>query len=212
MERGVTEFLNVEKEYHPPYNNHYGYGLSVGCGDSTGKGRAFIEFLPEYNDAYSGSDILSFNNHPTYMIDDYLVYITHCHAPWVLGEIINNDFTTQSCYMAKVNDKYVVGNSIREVIEGMREKIFENGDNNEDIARAFVLAHPDYEKQYDWDEMVTWHSLSHFSCSDGRRDFTKSANMGSGKTATPRELIKHMKNSVSRDIAEKMERIYLYKD
>lgn len=210
MEGRIKEFVYTEPIYIQPYNNHYGYGDSVGCGDSFGCGRAFVDISLNREENYSGKGILSFNNHPTYIIDGFVVYVTHMHAPWVLGEVVNNDFTTQKCYMAKVNNNYAVGRSIREVIDVMREKISTNVNNNDDIARAFVLAHPDYDKEYDWDEMVTWHSLSRFSCLDGRRNFTKYASKRSGDKATPKELISHMKNSSSRPIGEKMEKIYLH--
>jgi hypothetical protein len=212
MEGRVKDFLHTEPVYNPPYNNHYGYGHSLGCGDSIGSGRAYVNFSVSQEETYNGRAIISLNMKPTYMIDDYIVHITHVHAPWVMGEIINNDFSTQPCYMTKVNEKYVVADSLREVIKEMREKIFSTMNNDDDIARAFVLAHPEYNKLYDWNEMVTWHSLSHFSCSEGRRNFTKNANKTSGEKATPKELISFMKNSASRNIAVKMERIYLHEE
>lgn len=211
MERRIKEFIQNEPQYIQPYANHFGYGHTVGCGDDTGCGRAFIDVLSAEDNDYSGKGILSFNNQPTYMIDDYLVYITHIHNPWVKGEIINNDFSTQSCYMIKINNKYVVANSIRNALEGMREKIFTTANNDFDIAQAFVIAHPDYEKEYDWEEMVSWHTLKPSSCAEGRRNFSKYSKMGPGKTATPKELINFMRKSSSRPLAEKMEQLYLNK-
>ena len=146
------------------------------------------------------------------MIDGYVVYITHIHEPWVMGEFIKNDLTTESCYMAKINDKFVVDYSLRDVLDGMRNKIITTKDNADDIARAFVLAHPDYEKEYDWDEMVAWHSLDKTSCADGRRNFSKYAKMSSGMKATPKTLIEFAMNSTSRPIAEKVKKIYLHQD
>lgn len=210
MERTVEDFIKHEVKYTPPYNNHYGWGHSVGCGDAQGCGRAFIDTLSEIDRefSYTGKGILSFNNQPTYVIDDYIVYITHVHTPWFMGEIINNDFTTQTCYMVKVNNKYVVASSIKDVVDIMREKIAETSNNAIDIAHAFVLAHPDYNKLYDWDEMVTWHSLDPSSCVEGRRTFSRHAGKRSGDLATPKELITFMKNSPACRIAEKMESLY----
>ena len=75
-----------------------------------------------------------------------------------------------------------------------------------------VEAHPEYEKEYDWDEMVAWHSLEPTSCIDGRRRFTALANKKSGDKGTPKELISVMKQSPSKNIAIEMERLYLNKN
>lgn len=209
MEGRVAEFLYTEPVYRHPYMNHYGYGNSIGCGDALGCGRAFIE--PRKEDNYNGSGIISFNGNKTYFIDGYTLYVTHIHEPWAMGEIVGNDCTTYPCYLAKINNKIVVASSLHDVLESMREKIFNTVDNDDDIARAFVLSHPDYTKEYDWDEMVAWHSLSRTSCADGRRRFSQHAHKNHGDKATPKELIEFMKNSPSRPIAEKMENIYLCK-
>lgn len=208
MERRIEEFVHTDPQYYQPYNNHFGYGNSLGGGNFDGTGRAFIDYYP-VADMYTGDAILSYNNNKTYMIDGFVVYITHIHEPWLMGEIIKNDLTTQSCYMAKINDKFVVDYSLREVLDGMREKIALTKDNADDIAHAFVLAHPDYEKEYDWEEMVAWHSLDKTSCADGRRNFSKYAKMSSGMKATPKVLIEFMMNSTSKPIAERMLNIYL---
>lgn len=207
MERRVEEFLHTEPAYISPYSNHYGYGKPIGCGDNLGRGRAFVKYMPDNN--YNNNGIVSFNDNNIIVIDGYVLYITHVHGPWAMGEIIKNDLTTQTCYLTKVNNTFVVDSSLKDVIEQMREKIFKNKENDDDIARAFVLAHPEYKKEYDWDEMVAWHSLSPTSCADGRRRFSKLANKKSGETATPEELIRLMKNSPSKNIALKMEEIYL---
>lgn len=208
MERRIKEFVHSEPSYHPPYCNHFGYGETLGAGSFNGIGRAFVDYHP-VADMYTGESILSYNNNKTYLIDDFLVYITHIHGPWVMGEIIKNDLTTETCYMTKINNNFVVDESLKDVLYSMRNKIKTNKDNDDDIAQAFVLGHPDYHKEYDWDEMVSWHSLSPSSCADGRRRFSKSNNKKSGETATPEELIRLMKNSPSKNIALKMEEIYL---
>lgn len=207
MDRKVNEYLKIENKYSAPYTNHYGYVNSIGCCDAKGRGRAFV--MPRNDYDYNGKSIISYNHNKVYMVNDFMLYITHIRGPWAKAEIIKNDLTTQSCYIGKINNHIVVSESIRDAIEEMRNEIFNSMDNDEDIARAFVYAHPEYEKEYDWDEMVTWHSLDRTSCMDGRRRFSMYANKDTGSTATPKELISFMKESPSYRIAEKMERIYL---
>lgn len=210
MERSIESYIYTEPQYKQPYSNHYGYGVALGAGDRFGRGRAFLEYTRKADEANSNG-IISFNGNKTYDIDGYLLYITHVHSPWASGEIIKSDLTTQPCYILKINDNIVVESSLRNAMEVMRHRLFLNKENDVDIAYAFVLAHPDYYKQYDWDEMVAWHSLSPTSCADGRHKFSKTANKKSGDTATPEELISFMKNSTSKNIAIKMEEFYLHK-
>lgn len=191
----------------PPYTNHIGRGHNIGAGDDNGKGRA--SSYTSYNENYSGADIKSFNGHKTYMLDGYLLYITHVHYPWASAKIIKNDLTTQDCYLGKINKHIVVAASIHEALNALREKINQSDDNDNDIAQAFVHAHPCYDKEYDWDEMVFWHSLSHSSCKLGRNNFSKNANKEPGSKATPKELIEFMKHTRAGNIAKIMEKLYL---
>lgn len=206
MERVIEDFMTTENRYTCPYSHHYGHGSPVGCGDENGKGNASTMHTI---DDWNGSGIVSYNGNKVYFINGYTVFITHVHKPWAMGEIIKNDLTTQKCYIARVNNHFVIADSLKEVIAEMRIKIVSSNNIKKDIAKAFVLAHPEYEKEYDWDEMVTWHSLDPTSCSDGRRRFTKLSNKKSGDLGTPRELIEFMKKSPSKQIAIEMERIYL---
>ena len=207
MDRRIKDYLYTENNHSTPYTNHYGHSNTIGCGDINGCGRAFTK--ARRSDNYDGKGILSFNGKKTHIVDDYVVCISNIRGVWAKAEIINNDFTTQSCYIGKLNNHIVIANSIRDIIEDIRVKIFNSQDNEIDIAKAFVTAHPDYEAEYDWEEMVEWHSLDRTSCMDGRRKFSMIANKEAGSKATPKELISYMKNTTSRRIAEKMEEYYL---
>lgn len=208
MERTVDYQIQLEPQYYQPYENGYGCGPSMGSGDKLGNGRAFVEYESIETD-YDGRGIISYNNHTVYCIDGYMLYIDHVHEPWMIGQILKNDLTIQQCYLAKINHNYVVAGSLHETLELMRKKILSSNSNEKDIATAFVIAHPEYENKYDWDEMVAWHALSTTSCANGRRQFSKLSDKSSGDTATPKELIEFMKNSPAAPIAKKMEELYL---
>lgn len=204
MER-IKEFLYIEPTPRP-YANNFGYGHSLGCGDIYGCGRCFVNYQPIEN--YNGSGVISFNDKPVSFIDDFTVCVTHIKEPYATGEVVKNDLTTQKCYMGKVNNHIVVSESIRDVISKMRDAISVSGDIEEDVAQAFVFAHPNYEKKYNWDEMVKWHSLIPTSCIDGRRQFTIMAGKNNNAKATPKELIEFMKKSPSVNLAKKIEILY----
>ncbi len=207
MDREIEKFLMIDEPYTRPYINNYGNGSSLGSGDKYGRGNSFININPIHD--FSGIGLKEYNGHKLYYINNYVLYITNIHFPYAMGEIIKNDLTTQKCFIAKVNNHIAVGESIHSVIDELREKIKVSTDNEFDVAKAFVLSHPDYDKEYDWDEMVLWHSLTNYSCEEGRRKFTKNANKLKGSKATPRELVEFMKKSRDYRLGEKIEKLYL---
>lgn len=207
--RIIQEYFQTDDVSVTPYTNHIGYGCGLGAGDINGNGNAFSYKPLKKN--YDGSAIMSFNGHKVYMINGYALYFTHIHKPWACAKIIKNDLTTQDCYVGKINNHVVVAGSIRDALEDLREKIQESGDNDYDIAKAFVYAHPNYTQEYDWDEMVFWHSLSYLSCQSGRQRFSENAHKTKGSTASPKELIEIMKHSRASNIANIMENLYLKK-
>lgn len=208
MERRVKEYLSTSDSfYKSPYINHYGNGYAIGEGDEYGNGSAFTTIVT--NDNYIGSSIVSYNGHDVYFVNGYALYITNIHEPWANAEIIKNDLTTQFCYIGKINNNIIVGSTLKEVFNELKQRIKKSNDNEQDVAQAFFIAHPDYNKEYKWDEMVFWHSLTNNSCSNGRRNFTHRANKNSSSKATPKELIEFMKGGSAKSLALKMEELYL---
>ena len=207
MARVNEEFLSIESAYSIPYLNHYGDGHPMGKGTDKGCGSAKISIMP--NENFSGVGIKEYNGNKVHFVNGYTLYLTHVHEPYAIGEIIKNDLTTQQCYLGRVNNHIVVGDSLHTVIEGLREKISNSDDNEFDVAQAFVLAHPDYEKEYDWDEMVFWHSLTLVTCKEGRDKFSSQANKSKGSKATPKELVAFIKQSRDWTLGEKIGNLYL---
>jgi hypothetical protein len=98
----IENYITVQSPYVAPYENHYGYGTAIGCGDIQGCGRACTSTQPKGEE--KGTDIISFNNHQVHCLNGYMLYITHIREPWAIGEIIKNDLTTQTCYIGKINN------------------------------------------------------------------------------------------------------------
>ena len=206
----IQEYFDTKEHYSKPYINHNGFGIGIGSGNKNGSNKG--GFYKPRNENYNGKNIISYNGNKVYHINGYTLYISNIHKPLALAKIIKNDLTTQNCYIGKINDNIVIAPSIREVLNLMRNEISITDNNDNDIAEAFVYMHPYYEKEYDWEEMVFWHSLSEFSCADGRRRFSENAEKENGSTATPKELIHFMKQTRAHKIAKKMEEIYLSKE
>ena len=209
MERGINDILNNDDKYSSPYVNHAGYGTAMGAGDNEGKGYAFIDYTPKKN--YNGKDIISFNGKKTYFINDYLILIKNVRFPWIKGEIIKNDFTTQPCYIGSLNNKFVVSDSIKSVFEKLKELINEKEYNESDLARAFVIYHPEYEKEYKWSEMLEWHTLRLNSCENGRKMFTNVCNKQNNDMITPKELVELIiKYSPDKKLGKELKKIYTH--
>lgn len=210
MERIIEEYLNVKDDIKEPYENHYGHGDNMGYCSNDGRGRAFVSY--DVKDNFTGKDILSFNENKLYMINDYLLYITNVHKPWANGEIIKNDLTTQSCYIGRINDKFVISDSLRNAIEELRNVIHKTEDNEKDMAQAFVIAHPCYDKEYNWNEMISWHSIVRETCANGRKNFSEFYGKTNKSTATPKELIRLMRDYGVTRLANYFEEYYLEKE
>jgi hypothetical protein len=211
MERRIKEYIGTNEKYKQPYLNHNGNSSLMGYCNYDGKGRGFVEYK-RVNDNYSGKDILSYNNHKLYMIDGYLLYITNIHEPWANAEIVKNDLTTQHCYVGKINDNYAVSDTLYGAVEKLRENISSKQDNKKDVAKAFVNAHPNYNKEYDWMEMISWYILNNRSCVNGGIPFTKFCKKNSESKATPKELIELMKQYGIQKTANYLEKYYLEKE
>jgi hypothetical protein len=210
MERNIDDILKNE-ENSIPYENHYGVGKGIGTTYNPNGSYAGINYnIKSYK--YSGKDIISFNNNKCYFINDFTLYITNIHYPWIMGEIIKNDCTTQKCFLAKINKNVVIGNSLHEVLEGLRNKIKKTNNNDYDIALAFTIAHPDYNKEYDWSEMISWYILNKNLCLEGVEKFSKFANKKNGDKATPKELINLMDGSIAKNISNFLKQIYFTKN
>jgi hypothetical protein len=208
MEGRINEYLKTNHKINKPYTNHYGIGSPIGSGSEFGNGRAYT--FNNRTDNYNGSSIVSFNKNKVYHINGYTLYITHIHEPWAKAEIIKNDLTTQTCYIGKINDYIAISDSIKGALCELRELISKGKNNDDEMLKAFVFAHPNYNKEYDWDEMVFWHSVSSYSCAEGRRRFSDASNKDIGSKATPKELIELMKkNNVK--MGNKLEQLYKQK-
>lgn len=208
MERDLKSILNTEPTYIPPYVNHCGYGNPIGAGNKNGKGFAYINY--EARENYTGTSIISFNGNKTYLINGYLLYIKNFHFPWVKGEIINNDFTTQTCYFSAINNKVAVSDSIKNVYNELKEKIDGKKYNDSDLARAFVMYHPDYEKECRWGDMLEWHALSLNSCDNGRNVFTDVCGKKKDDLVTPKEFVELIiKHSPEKKLGEEIKKLYL---
>jgi hypothetical protein len=143
----------------------YGYGSGSGDGDGSGSGDGS-------GDGYgSGDGIKSFNGEPTYQIDGVNTLICSVRGNTAHGAIVNNDLTLTPCYIVKQENVFAHGETLREAMEALREKLFE--DMPEDARIDAFLRETDREKTYPTQYFYDWHHRLTGSCDMGRKQFAQ---------------------------------------
>ena len=141
----------------------YGYGDGSGSGYGSGDG---------YGDGSgSGFGIKSFNGETVYQIDGVNTLIRSVRSNTAHGEIVNNDLTTTPCYIVKQGDIFAHGETLREAMEALRDKLFE--DMPEDERIDTFLRETDREKAYPTQYFYDWHHRLTGSCDMGRKQFAR---------------------------------------
>ena len=135
------------------YGSGYGYGYGYGSGDGSGY----------------GSGIKSFNRKTVYRIDGVNTLIRSVRGNTAHGAIVNNDLTLTPCYIVKQDNVFAHGETLREAMGALREKLFEDMPEEERID-AF-LRETDREKAYPTQYFYDWHHRLTGSCDMGRKQF-----------------------------------------
>ena len=103
-----------------------GFGDGVGSADGSGVGDGF---------GFGDSDIHAFNGNIVDYIDNVPTIITQIHSNIARGYIINDDFTLQSCYIAKVGNFLAHGKTLKEAVADAEAKEMEKMSLEERITK-----------------------------------------------------------------------------
>ena len=87
------------------------------------------------------------------------------------GAILNGDLTLTPCYIVKQDNIFAHGETLREAMEALRDKLFEDMPEDERID-AF-LRETDREKTYPTQYFYDWHHRLTGSCDMGRKQFAR---------------------------------------
>ena len=139
------------------YGSGDGYGYGYGSGDGSGYG--------------DGSGIKSFNRKTVYRIDGVNTLIRSVRGNTAHGAILNGDLTLTPCYIVKQDNIFAHGETLREAMEALRDKLFEDMPEDERID-AF-LRETAREKTYPTQYFYDWHHRLTGSCDMGRKQFAR---------------------------------------
>ena len=141
------------------YGSGSGYGSGYGDGDGSGDGSG------------DGDGIKSFNGETVHRIDGVNTLIRSVRGNTAHGAIVNNDLTLTPCYIVKQDGVCAHGETLREAMEELRDKLFE--DMPEDERIDMFLRETDREKAYPTQYFYEWHHRLTGSCNMGRKQFAR---------------------------------------
>jgi len=163
--------------------------LSVNYGSGSGDG--------------DGSGIKSFNRETVYQIDGVNTLIRSVRGNIAQGAIVNADLTITPCYIVKQDNVFAHGETLREAMEALRDKLFEDMPEAERIDT--FLRETDREKAYPTQYFYDWHHRLTGSCDMGRKQFARNHGVDlEHGVMTLTEFLELTKNAYGGDVIRKV--------
>ena len=159
----IKRFLGISSGYGYGDGSGYGSGDGSGYGDGSGDGSG-------YGDG-SGDGIKTINENTVHTIDNVPTLIDHVHGNIAKGRILSSDLTLNPCYVVKYGDLFAHGETLRQAMRALNEKLFEDMPVEERI-KAFLKAFPG-DGKYPVKAFFDWHNRLTGSCEMGRKVFAR---------------------------------------
>ena len=184
-----------------------GAGSGDGSGEGTGAGRGAGRSAG-WSDGWSdGCAIKEFRGSPVILIDNTPTVIRSIRGNVAHGAILQDDLTTEECYVAKQDNTFAHGRTLREAMNALREKLFTDLPQEERIA-AFISEHP-LGEAYPCRDLYDWHHRLTGSCEMGRNAFAKDHGIDVERdTMTVERFIKLTRSAYGGDVIRALERAY----
>ena len=193
------------------YGSGYGYGYGYGSGDGSGDGSGYGSGDGSGSGSGDGSGygygsgygIKSFKGEPVYRIDGVNTLIRSMRGNTAHGAIVNNDLTITPCYIVKQGNVFAHGETLREAMESLRDKLFE--DMPEDERIAMFLRETDDGRTYPTQYFYDWHHRLTGSCDMGRKQFARDHGVDlEHGMMTLTEFLELTKDAYSGDVIRKV--------
>ena len=159
--------------------NGYGYGNGNGYGDGDGYG---------YGNGDGCGGVKEINGHAVYVIDNTRTIITSTHGNVAQGFILEHNTKLVPCYIAKDNNHFAHGKTLREAFVSLQEKLYDDSTEEERI-RAFKRKFPSYDTKYSNQDLFVYHHVLTGSCRMGRESFANSRGISLSDETTVREFV-----------------------
>lgn len=177
-----------------------GYGSGSGAGNGNGFG-----YVDGTGSGFCVDGILQFNGCRVFVVDGIQTAINKAIGNFAKGFMINEDLTTESCYVAKRGNTFAHGKTIHEAHEALMEKLLEEMPVEERIEN--FLKEFSGNKKFKVIEFYKWHHILTGSCKFGRDQFAKEHGIDlENDEFTVKEFVELTKNSYGGDIIKEIER------
>ena len=179
-------------------------GSGFGSGDGSGSGSGFgygSGFCSGYG---SGPDTL--NGEKVFCIDDVPTLIDRVRGNIAKGRMLMQDFTAKPCYVVKNGSLFAHGETLRDAMTALNDKLFEDMPEDERI-EAFVKAH-EAGKQYPTMDFFDWHNKLTGSCEAGRKAFAQNHGVDLNGSMTVMEFIALTEHDYGGGIIKKLRAFY----
>jgi hypothetical protein len=179
----------------------WGSGWGSGSGDDSGSGWGWGSGWGSGLGSGSGwgSGVTQVDGKNVYQIDGTPTLIYSIRGNVAHGAILNGDLTLTPCYVVKQDNLFAHGETLREAMEALRDKLFEDMPEEERIG-AF-LAETECGKKYPNQHFYDWHHRLTGSCDMGRKAFAKDHGIDvENGTMTLEEFLELTENSYGGDV------------
>ena len=153
----------------------YGYGSGSGFGDGdgsgSGSGYGSGSGFGDGDGSGNGDGIKSIEGCIVYVIDETPTILRQVRGNVARGAILGCDLSLTPCWVVKQGGTFAHGATLREAMEALRDKLFEDMPEEERV-RAF-LAETERGKKYPARYFYDWHHRLTGSCDMGRASFAR---------------------------------------
>ena len=219
----VERFLSVQQ---PIYSSDYGYSYGFGRGDGSGfgsndgygfgsgnsSGPGFGEGsgfgygdISAYSSVRGGIKVL--NGNIVDYIDNIPTIITQVHGNIACGYIVQNFPTLESCFIAKVDNFFAHGKTLKEAVANARAKRMRKIPIEEQIEKFIKVLGP-LDSEHTGKEFYDWHHVLTGSCEMGRAEFCKIHNIDLTKKYTVKYFLDITKDSYGGDVIKLVRESY----
>ena len=175
----IEEFLAMRSG--DGYDDGSGYGYDDGSGYGDGDGSGIKK--------YDGIDV--------HLVDGVQTIITSVHGNIAKGFILQGDQTLTPCFIAKVDDRFAHGETVRQAVEAARDKAFGDMPQEERIAAFLDEIKPN--TAYSVMTLYDWHHRLTGSCEAGRKAFAKDHGIDLAGKMTREEFFELTKDAYGGD-------------
>lgn len=205
MNISSDDIFNNSFDISPDSRFCSGSGYSDGDGAGFGYGHGQCDWFG--NDSVFGLNeyIKTIDNNMIYEIDGVATIITNVHKNIAKGYILKDDLILKPCYIAKGNNLFAHGKTIKKAVAALQKRFFARLDIEGRID-WFLKEFSDIDKKYPAKVFYDWHNKLTGSCEMGRDMFVKNGGYDLEKDMfTVKEFIDITRNEYGGDIIKQLE-------